>query len=73
MLVKMEVFDKLVWPYWLDVFAKGRKVVGEDVYFCKLARATGYDLWIDPKVKCGHLRTVDLLGIAMDYVKGKKR
>ncbi len=71
MLVKMKVFDNLPWPYWMDIFAKGKKMIGEDLYFCKLARQAGYDLWVDPKVKCGHLRTVDLLGIAMDYVKGK--
>ncbi len=74
MLVKMGVFDKLPWPYWKDIFSKGKKIIGEDIYFFGLAKKAGYDIWIDPKVKCGHLRTVDLLGIAMDYVmKGKKQ
>ncbi len=73
MLVKMEVFDKLPWPYWRDIFGSGKKLVGEDLYFCALARKFEYDLWVDPKIKCNHFRVVDLLGIAMDYVKGNKR
>ena len=72
MLVKMEVFDNLPWPYWKDIFMPGRKLVGEDLYFCQLLRKKGYDIWVDPKIKCNHFRTVDLLGIAMNYVKGKK-
>lgn len=73
MLVKMEVFDKLKWPYWKDVFAPGIKIVGEDLYFCKMAREAGYDIWVDPKIKCNHFRTTDLLGIAMNYIwKGNK-
>lgn len=71
MLVKMEVFDKLEWPYWKNEFAPAVKTMGEDLYFCKKAREAGFDIWVDPMVKCNHFRTVDLLGIAMNYIKGK--
>ncbi len=72
MLVKMEVFDNIKWPYWKDVFAPGHKLIGEDLYFCQVLRKFGYDIWVDPKIKCNHFRTVDLLGVAMNYnLKGK--
>lgn len=73
MLVKTEVFDNLEWPYWHNGFEYGRMTIGEDVYFCKKLREAGYDIWVDPKIKCGHFRVVDLLGVAMNYVKGKKQ
>ncbi len=72
MLIKTEVFDKLKWPYWKNEFVFGKKTIGEDVYFCKKLRGAGYDLWVDPKIKCGHFRTVDLLGVAMNK-KGNKQ
>lgn len=65
MLVRLEVFDNLEWPYWKNGFVYGKKTIGEDVYFCKKLRESGYDIWVDPKIKCGHFRTVDLLGVAM--------
>ena len=74
MLVKMEVFDKLEWPYWRSEFVKGSLTVGHDLYFCNKAREAGYDLWVEPKVKCSHIKTVDLLGMTRNYImKGKKQ
>ncbi len=69
MLVKMEVFDKLEWPYWKNEFKPGIKSLGEDLYFCMKARNAGLDIWVDPMVKCSHFRLVDLLSIALK--KGK--
>lgn len=73
MLVKMEVFDKLDWPYWENEFLPGVYRTGEDLYFCRKVRAAGYDIWVDPKLKCNHFRGADLLGVAMEYInKGDK-
>jgi len=74
MLVKMEVFDKLEWPYWRTDYGNGGIKTGADIYFCEKAKAAGFDLWVDPKIKCGHFKMVDLLGIANTYImKGKKQ
>ncbi len=74
MLVKTEVFDKLEWPYFKHLYIPGTLQMGHDVYFCQKAREAGYDLWVDPKVKCEHIKTVGLLGIAKKYLmKGKKQ
>ena len=69
MLVKMEVFDKLEWPYWRSEYVVGQIVTGADIYFCRKAKAAGYALWVDPKLKCNHFKMVDLLGIAKTYIK----
>lgn len=62
-LVKTEVFEKMEWPYWKFEYRKGDIVRGEDIYFGTKALKTGYDLWIDPNVKCEHNRNVGLLSI----------
>ncbi len=74
LLVKTEVFDKLEWPYWKRVHSNNGPSMGSDLYFFDKVAAAGYDAWVDPKVKCGHFKMVDLLGIANTYImKGKKQ
>jgi hypothetical protein len=34
--------------------SQGALVLGEDVWFCNVARDAGYDVWIDPTLKIGH-------------------
>jgi hypothetical protein len=36
---------------------QGWPAVSEDVPFCRKAKAAGFDIWLDPKVKCGHVTT----------------
>ena len=69
MLVKTEVFDNLEWPYWREEYKVGGVSLGADEYFFTKARKAGYDLWIDPKLKCNHFKTIDLLGMAFKYIK----
>ncbi len=69
LLVKMEVFDKIEWPYWKTEYLTDGKKTGADIYFFDKAKAAGYDIWVDPKVKCGHFKMVDLLGVANNFIK----
>ena len=69
MLVKTEVFDKIEWPYWRTDFRPNGTKLGADVYFYDKAKAAGYELWVDPKLKCTHFKMVDLLGIVKNYIK----
>jgi GT2 family glycosyltransferase len=32
--------------------------MGEDLAFCYRAREMGYDIWVDPTIKCGHVGNV---------------
>ncbi|NLB80942.1 MAG: hypothetical protein GX800_04885 [Clostridiaceae bacterium] len=53
-LTKTEIFDKIEFPYF--VFGED---FGEDIYFCKKARAAGFKIYIDPDVKCGHIGKIN--------------
>ena len=68
MLVKMEVFEKLDWPYWKDEKTE-KGFLGHDLYFFDKCKKAGIELWVDPTLKCNHFKTVDLLGIAKNYIK----
>jgi len=69
-LVKTEVFLKLQWPFWKFEYTPGDITKGEDIYFGDKAIEAGYDLWVDPKVKCEHNRCVGLLSVLRN-LKGK--
>jgi GT2 family glycosyltransferase len=62
-LIKMEVFDKMDWPYWRSLYKPGQRTLGEDLYFCYEARKAGYDIWVDPTIKCDHATRVSYLSI----------
>lgn len=64
-LVKYEVFEVLKWPYWEDHFKPGVRCRGEDMDFCDKAKAAGFDLWVDPQVKCDHFRVTPLLALKL--------
>ena len=69
MLVKMEVFDKLKWPYWRTEFFEDGSKRGADVKFFNDVAEAGIDVWVDPKLTCGHFKMVELLGITKNYIK----
>ncbi len=73
MLVRTEVFEKIGWPYFKNEYNEGGLAKGHDIFFCEKVRKAGYDLWVDPKVKCEHIKSVGLLAIAKNYIKGKKQ
>jgi hypothetical protein len=71
MMVRREVFENLIekhpeWSYYDD--NSGRHLhavfdfkvtptgyIGEDFLFCDRARELGYEVWIDPTIKLGHM------------------
>jgi hypothetical protein len=73
MLVKMEVFDKIEWPYWRTQYEEDGSKVGADVHFFKKVKEAGIDVWVDPKLTCSHFKMVDLLGIAKNKLKGNSQ
>lgn len=61
MLIKTNVFKKLPQPWFFFEYEDeeiGKPPVGEDVWFCNKAREIGYEVWIDPSIKMGHIGTV---------------
>ena len=65
LLIDLSIFEKLGIPKeeggrrtpWFSFGrdSQGALAMGEDVWFCNVARDAGYDVWIDPTIKIGHL------------------
>ena len=56
LLVKTDVFKKITSPFfgykWHD---NGMVSMSNDWYFCEKAKQAGYEIWVDPTLKLGHL------------------
>ena len=70
MLTKMSVFDKMRKPYFAEppIWMLGQEsddLLGEDAYFCVMARNAGFDIWCDMELtmEIGHI------GTCVNYVK----
>ena len=56
MLIKTSVFKKLPHPWFsYEQDDEGNTVVGEDMWFCRLARQAGFKIYCDKNVKIKHL------------------
>jgi glycosyltransferase involved in cell wall biosynthesis len=53
-LTKVDVFRKLPKPWFVY-----KPDFGEDIYFSELAKEHGYQLWLDPSVRLGHIGKVN--------------
>ena len=78
MMIKREVIETLVkdnpqWHYWddktertlsaiFDFAVKENSYVGEDYLFCDRARDAGFQVWVDPTIKLGHMGTIEYEG-----------
>ena len=49
-LIKMEVFTKIISPYFFE-----NGVHGQDVYFCQKVREAGMESYVDTSVQVGHM------------------
>ena len=54
-LVKANVFTRMDSPWFAYVTNGDGSTLSEDFYFCQNARAFDYEIWMDPRVRCGHL------------------
>ena len=54
-LVRTSVFTRMDNPWFQYTTNADGSTFGEDFYFCQNARFMGYDIWMDPRVRCGHL------------------
>lgn len=78
MMVRREVFVRLVddnpeWNYYdnrsgrmlnavFDFKVTDEGYMGEDFLFCDRAREAGYEVWIDPTIKLGHMGVQEYAG-----------
>lgn len=56
-LIKTDVFRTAGYPWfdWVNYGDANRGMLSEDLYFCVLCRNTGYKIFADVRVGCGHL------------------
>jgi choline kinase len=55
-LLKTSVFDQIEYPYFKNTFMSNEEPKSsEDLYFCRKAKVSGFQLWADPAVLCGHI------------------
>ena len=70
-LIKVEVFEKIGFPYYKAGIEQVSKTysqtlyskTSEDGYLCRKAREHGFEVWCDPTIRCKHFKTEDLLEI----------
>lgn len=78
MMVRREVLERMVqekpqWEYYdqnseqklsavFDFLVTPEGYVGEDYLFCDRARELGYEVWIDPTIKLGHMGVQEYAG-----------
>jgi hypothetical protein len=78
MLVRRDVFETLArehpeWQYddhksnrrltaMFDFMLTEEGYIGEDYLFCDRARAHGFEVWIDPTIKLGHMGVQEYMG-----------
>ena len=55
--IKTDVFRKVPYPWydWVNYGDANRGMLSEDLYFCVLCRNSGYKIYTDVRVGCGHL------------------
>lgn len=56
-LINTEVFRKATYPWydWVNYGDANRGMLSEDLYFCVLSKNTGFKIFADVRVGCGHV------------------
>ena len=56
-LIRTDVFRKTSYPWydWVNYGDANRGMLSEDLFFCVLCRNSGYTIYTDVRVGCGHL------------------
>jgi len=64
LLVKNGIFESFSYPWFyprIKKYSNGwEEFVNEDIEFCLRAREAGFDIFIDPKIRLGHEKTIVL-------------
>lgn len=53
-MIRTDIFQSLVRPYYYWEERSSGCHTGEDIYFCNKARQAGFKIWADGRVKCAH-------------------
>lgn len=53
-LIKTDIFTNLTYPWFRYITYQDGSELSEDLYFCSQAKANGYKIYVDTRVRCGH-------------------
>lgn len=53
--IKTKVFERFNYPYFKWVNYKNKCVLSEDLYFCEQCKNAGIKIYVDTRIKCGHI------------------
>ena len=54
-LIKASIFTQLDYPWFQYVTNEDWSTLSEDYYFCQQCNMFGIDIYVEPRVRCGHL------------------
>ena len=54
-LIKASVFSQVDYPWFQYVTNSDYSTLSEDFYFSQNCEMYGIDIWLEPRVRCGHL------------------
>lgn len=71
MLIERKVLEKLDPPYQQTTYNESVTDVAlsEDIFFTDKIRKAGFDIWVDPDIRCHHFHLFDLLDIFAMYLQ----
>ncbi len=56
MLINLGIVKEIPEPwFYFATFPNGQTLKGEDAWFCERAIEAGFEVWVDPTIKVGHL------------------
>lgn len=63
LLIDMKVFEKIEYPWFKFIKTEESELnqpIGEDVYFCRKLKEAGISIFVDTKIKIGHLALMEV-------------
>ena len=59
-LFDLKVFENIDYPWFQEIIGEDGKPIGEDINFYSKAKEAGYQVFVDPSLKVGHLSTLEI-------------
>lgn len=53
--INTNIFETLKYPWFKTVDYANKTSLSEDLYFCSLCKEAGIDIYLDTRVRCGHV------------------
>lgn len=60
MLIKRKVLERIGNPWFFDAWSNKGEYLSEDINFCSMAKEAGFDVVVDPSIRCKHYKNVFL-------------